>query len=106
MCIRDRSRDAVRELSVQYGCLHIEASAKLRLNIDSIFRCLLMKEAPPPRLSQQQDVRRRWPEEADTVKPTFLCVRNKLALTVTVTVMWCVRDVRVTVTVFVTVRCP
>ena len=71
------SRDAVRELSVQYGCLHIEASAKLRLNIDSIFRCLLMKEAPPPRLSQQQDVRRRWPEEADTVKPTFLCVRNK-----------------------------
>ncbi|KAL8611441.1 hypothetical protein ACOMHN_014496 [Nucella lapillus] len=41
------SGQAVRNLSAQYGCLYIKTSAKHGLNIDSLFRCLLMKEVPP-----------------------------------------------------------
>ena len=68
------SRDAVRALSSQYGCLQMEASAKLGLNIDSIFRCLLLKAVPPQGYAAQ---RSQGVGDADTVKPTLLCARNK-----------------------------
>ena len=68
------SRDAVRALSSQYGCLQMEASAKLGLNIDSIFRCLLLKAVSPQGYAAQ---RSQGVGDADTVKPTLLCARNK-----------------------------
>ena len=69
------SRDTVRALSAQYGCLYIETSAKHGLNVDSVFRCLLMKEVPP---QLPVDFPRRHSEEGeDMVKPTFFCARWK-----------------------------
>ncbi|KAK7090059.1 hypothetical protein V1264_009911 [Littorina saxatilis] len=63
----------VRALSAQYGCLNIETSAKHCLNIDSIFRCLLMKEVPP----QLPQYLRDNPREPDMVKPTLFCALKK-----------------------------
>ncbi|XP_076453449.1 ras-related protein Rap1-like [Babylonia areolata] len=90
-------RQAVRDLSARYSCLYIETSAKHGLNVDSLFRCLLMKEVPPqlsqffPR-RQDREGRPGGAVEAeggrgggaggggggrDVVKPSLFCARQK-----------------------------